>query len=209
VLQSTPLKRNLVPRFDNKIRGKSPGDIAGLMRISMSLVLEQRWMYTWKAKTIKNWNTKQTYNPTRVQQMESNISRKWVRFGDIRLDSSCGLLLNFFFGTPRRQGKACSARQGIRGLQAKSSRREGRAMARSNSNGEKAPWWTVGKGENFLFMGRHRGAVAMVLKATWRRGRLIDAVVLARGTVVAGIEMPRRRDCSHGGMCRSGVQLLQ
>jgi hypothetical protein len=55
------------------------------------------------------------------------------------------------------------------------------------------------RGKNF-FMGRHRGAMAMVLKATWRRGRLIDAVVLARGTVVAGIEMPRRRDYSHGGM---------
>jgi hypothetical protein len=82
-------------------------------------------------------------------------------------------------------------------------------MEWSNSNGDKAPWWTVGEGENFLFMGRHRGAVAMVLKATWRRGRLIDAVVLARGTVVAGIEMPRRRDCNHGGMCRSGDQLLQ
>jgi hypothetical protein len=82
-------------------------------------------------------------------------------------------------------------------------------MEWSNSNGDKAPWWTVGEGENFLFMGHHRGAMAMVLKATWRRGRLIDAVVLARGTVVAGIEMPQRRNCSHGGMCRSGDQLLQ
>jgi hypothetical protein len=82
-------------------------------------------------------------------------------------------------------------------------------MERSNSNGDKAPWWTVSEGENFLFMGRHHGAVAMVLKATWRRGRLIDAVVLARGTIVAGIEIRRRCDCSHGGMCRSGDQLLQ
>jgi hypothetical protein len=81
-------------------------------------------------------------------------------------------------------------------------------MERSNSNRDKAPWWTVGEEENFLFMSRHRGVVAMVLKATWRWGRLIDAVVLACGTVVPGIEMPWRCDCSHGGMCRSGVQLL-
>jgi hypothetical protein len=36
----------------------------------------------------------------------------------------------------------------------------------------------------------HRVAVAVVLKATWRRGWLINAVVAVRGTVVADIEMP-------------------
>jgi hypothetical protein len=90
-----------------------------------------------------------------------------------------------------------------------------RAAEGRGSDGKVKLKWRQGsvvdrrRGGGFLFMGRHRGAVAMVLKATWRRGRLIDAVVLARGTVVAVIEMPRRCDCSHGGMCRSSDQLLQ
>jgi hypothetical protein len=56
-----------------------------------------RWMYTWKAKTINNWNTKQTYSATRVQHTESNISRKWSIVGDVRLDPSRGSLLKPFF----------------------------------------------------------------------------------------------------------------
>jgi hypothetical protein len=55
----------------------------------------------------------------------------------------------------------------------------------------------------------HRVAVAVVLKATWRRGWLINAVVAVRGTVVADIEMPQRHDCSHGGVCGSGDRLLR
>jgi hypothetical protein len=35
-----PLKRNLVPRFDNKIRGKPTGEITCLMRKSKSLMRE-------------------------------------------------------------------------------------------------------------------------------------------------------------------------
>jgi hypothetical protein len=44
-------------------------------------------------KIIKNWNTKQTYSPTRVQQMESNISGKRSVVGDVGLAPSCGSLL--------------------------------------------------------------------------------------------------------------------
>jgi hypothetical protein len=36
-----PLKRDIVSRFDNKIREKPPGEITCLMRKSMSLVREQ------------------------------------------------------------------------------------------------------------------------------------------------------------------------
>jgi hypothetical protein len=74
--------------------------------------------------------------------------------------------------------------------------------------------------------GRQRGKLPFYGLSPWRsgdgaQGHLEEGsvdrcggigawhVVLARGTVVAGIEMPQRRDCSHGGMCRSGVQLLQ
>jgi hypothetical protein len=119
---SLPLKKNLVPRFDNKIRAipsimtrvTKEKDISVYTsrylefrwnkRYKVHSSLPQRrswesgrWMSTWTANNRQILLAMQRYIPTSIQRSDSNTSKNWVMGGSV-----AQVLLPTYFGASSR-----------------------------------------------------------------------------------------------------------